>query len=208
MTKLAPCCKQLPLLEVIPSGVILSNAHARNAYGCAIQELVCKTLDLYPIPINGNYAICFDAEGKDGQQYEIKSVHRQGKVVLYDWRMKKEAGAGVPLLYAVLVHCVRGARSQADLWRQIRETPCRLIVLPAETVHSVGTAYPLNTIKRESKNPRNGYTRAGYKDGYRNLPVSALAALTERKETRAVELFGQSFRVDLYAPSTLEIESK
>src|SRR4051812_26775895 len=99
---IAPASKQLSLLSVAPSYTITKNAQARNAYGTVAVEIVCAALNLLPIPINGNYAICFDAQDSNGF-YEIKSVHRSGKVVIYDWRMEKEASVNVPLAYAILV---------------------------------------------------------------------------------------------------------
>ena len=198
MSSIAPASRQLMLLDVKPSGVIQSNAHARNAYGGAIQELVCAALGLLPIPINGSYEICFDAEDGRGRYYEIKSFHRFGKLVIYDWRAKKEAGAGVDLSYAILVHSVRGARSYASLWEQLRQTPSRLVVVPASVVHDAAAKVPLRKVEKPCADARNGYNRIGYKEGYRNVPIPAVTALCEKKSESGVVLFGETYPVEFW----------
>lgn len=194
--KLARASSQLALMEVPPCYAIASNAHARNAYGAAAQEIVCAALGLSPIPIDGGCEVCFDAEGA-GEFFEIKSVHRGAKVVVYDWRMRKESAAGVPLKYAILCHNVRGARDGSRLFEAMAAGGLSLLVLEAATVHEAAALEPLCTIKRLAASPRAGYNRKGYLDGYRNVSVHKLASSTSTREPRAFELFGVPFAVEV-----------
>lgn len=172
---LARASRQLSLLSIPPRFSITKNAQARNAYGQIAQEIVCAALDLLPIPINGKCSICFDAE-RSGHFYEIKSVKRTGKVVIYDWRMEKERAAKVPLSYAILVHNVRGSDGH-DLLREMLDSEPEILVVPASVIHELAQSYPLRQLQRPSSDPRNGYNRTGYRDGYRNVPVKELKAL-------------------------------
>lgn len=163
--------QQYSLFQLPPTGTIANNAAARNAYGSLAQELVCAALNLQPIPIDGRCAICFDAEA-NGQFYEIKSVHRSGKLVIYDWRVEKEA-AYPTLLYALWVHKVRNCRNMSDLLPAML-TNSSLWLVPASDVHKAAAAQPLRHLLNPSTDPRNGYSRAGYIRGYRNVPLAGL----------------------------------
>lgn len=175
---IAPPSDQPLLLHIAPSWRITKNAQARNAYGSVAQEIVCAALKLTPIPINGNYECCFDAHSARHGYFEIKSVKRVGgKVVIYDWRMAKERDAGVELHYAILCHNVRRSDGR-ELVREFVESGLELLVLPAEQVHAVAAAQPLQKLMHiEQPGKRCGYNRAGYRDGYRNVPVRELRTL-------------------------------
>lgn len=163
---------QLSLLSVDPMLNASSNAEARNAYGTAAQLIVCESLGLFPIAIDGRYDICFDAE-LDGIFYEIKSVHKSGKLVVYDWRLEKEMACGVLCFYAIMVHNLRGARS--DILNCLRKNIHRIVVVPLDTISSAARKCPLNIPKPcLPDNKRNGYNRKGYCRGYRNIPVSMI----------------------------------
>lgn len=172
---IAPPDNQLPLFTLPPSFRLTKNSHARNAYGQVAQELVCEALSLTPIRINGNYDCCFDAY-KGGVYYEIKSCRRGGKLPLYNWRMAKEQSCGVDLLYAVLVHNVRRA-SGHDLSATFRAAGCYIVLADARLVHTVASNHPTRTVSTHI-NPPHGYSRKGYRDGYRNVPLSEIEKLS------------------------------
>lgn len=196
---LARASAQLPLLSIAPRFNITKNAQARNAYGTVAAEIVCATLKLDAIPINGNYSVCFDAE-RNGHFYEIKSVKRGGKVVIYDWRMEKERAAKVPLSYAILCHNVRKSNG-VNLAAEMLCSGLELLVLPAHVVHEAAARQPLRKLLRLALDPRNGYTRAGYRDGYRNVPVKKLKALCPTLEwKRWCNLYDLRFDIVIYAP--------
>ncbi len=170
------------LLDVQPSYPMERNAQARNAYGSCAQEIVCAALGLYPIAIDGSCEVCFDAE-KDDTFYEIKSAQRASKVVVYDWRIKKEADAGKPLRYAVLLHRAGGAGSSQELWRDMALT-ATLLVVSAATVHAEAMKQPLKKIGDASasrQSMRFGYSRKGYIDGYRSVPVKNLLGFAPKR---------------------------
>lgn len=170
---IAPPTRQLNLLTIAPSYRITKNAQARNAYGQVASDLVCAALGLTVIPI-GRYDACFDGH-RCNTFYEIKSVKRSGKVVIYDWRMDKEAASGVDLSYAILLHNVRGSDG-SKLVEEMVASSIELIVLPASLVHEAAAKEPLRKLTKLALEP-NGYNRKGYILGYRNVPVARLKAL-------------------------------
>jgi len=200
--RIARATGQLSLLDTPPRFRLGSNALARNAYGAAAQEIVCSALKLEGIPINGNCEFCADAERREtGDFFEIKSVHRSSKVVVYDWRMEKEASVSVPLTYAILAHNCRKVRDGAALLSAFAAGGLEILELPAREVHRVAFAEPLQTMKKSAAtgNPRNGYSRKGYANGYRNCPVARLRALCREVGMLSFELHGLPFAVHHYA---------
>lgn len=159
---------QIPLFYIPPRLDCRDNASARNAYGTAAQEIVCQTLGLHPIPIDGRCEICFDAE-KDNVFFEIKSCFKWGKLVIYDWRMEKEAAAPVQSCYAILIHKLRGARE--DIHSAMRAASIIIVTIPTAAVHAAAKTEPLRTLNKTYESKRNGYSRAGYNRGYRNVPL-------------------------------------
>lgn len=197
---LARASRQLSLLSVAPRFSIIKNAQARNAYGQIAQEIVCAALDLLPIPISGLCSVCFDAERAD-HFYEIKSVKRTGKVVIYDWRMEKERAAKVPLSYAILVHNVRGSDGH-DLLREMLASEPEILLIPAHVIHEIAQRFPLRTLQRVSADPRNGYSRAGYREGYRNVPVKELKTLCSVVEWKRLRnLYDLRFDISVRSPA-------
>ena len=70
------------------------------------------------------------------------------------------------------LHKVKAATSNRDLWEQISANGVRLLVVTSGMVHTLAKKQPLQKIKHTAG--ESGYTREGYKDGYRNLPVREL----------------------------------
>ncbi len=185
--------EQLTLLDLAPSYAIISNAHARNAYGTIAQDIACAALNLRPIPIDGRCAICPDAEDRDGLFYEIKSVHRSGKLVIYDWRIEKEATLS-ELHYAIVVHKAKGCRSTEALLASYAVS-LELWIVPASEIHAAAKLCPVRQLLKPSNDPRCGYSRKGYVRGYRNVPLAGLRpAHTERLE---FECYGKPFIANL-----------
>lgn len=199
---LARASRQMTLFTVAPKITATNNASARNAYGTAAQEIVCAALGLQPIPINGNYPVCFDAE-KGGEFFEIKSVKRGCKVVLYQWRLEKEKPYHDRLWYAILVHRVRKAREDI-LWKLA--DGCEVLVLRAEKIQAVAKMCPLHQIKREYINSHltrrdpgySGYTRHGYRNGYYNVSVRALFGLSDTQKDLCFNLYGTELTTKIH----------
>jgi hypothetical protein len=158
-----------------------SMASARNAYGQAAQELVWRLLGVRPVRINGGYAVNFDGWDERRREWvEVKSTYgrgRSGKVVVYDWRMGKErkveeeAGeSGGRVRYMIVAHDIKGERE--DIFQKMVDREVKVWSLPAAVVHEHALRMPLMAIKRVGKSKREGYTREGYRDGYRNLGMA------------------------------------
>lgn len=181
------------LLEVQPVFNIPSNAHARNAYGTAAQEIACAALQLSPIPIDGSKSICFDAS--DGvRPYEIKSVHRNGKAVIYNWRMEKEAT--VPdSRYLLLRHSVRGHRDGHTLYQAFANSGLEAWIITTPSVHRIAQKEEKRVMLSDSKDPRCGYNRKGYRDGYRNVGLNRFTPLLVQAQIREFVLYGIKFSV-------------
>lgn len=193
---IAPPDPQPLLLETAPSWLITKNAQARNAYGTIAQHLVCAALRLAPIPINGNYDVCFDAVS-GSTYYEIKSVKaKSGKVVVYDWRMEKEAKVKVDVWYAVLLHNVRKSNG-VRLLEEFIEGGLEMVVMPVGVVHEVARECAL-MMPKVGADPRMGYNRTGYREGYRNVPVQALRELCTFSVVRQGAYAGRSFKVEVW----------
>lgn len=166
-----PVERQMKLFKHFNDFDFTSVGSLRTHYGKAMEELACAFLGIYTIPINGNYDVNFDAFYKD-QFYEIKSVQASGKVVIYDWRMEKEKPFGKNLTYVFVVHKVKSAKSNRDLWRQIESKGVSIFNYPASTVHEEALKCPLKVMNPGNK--RAGWNRKGYSNGYRNLPLKNL----------------------------------
>lgn len=203
--RIARASGQLALLDVAPVFQIKKNAQARNAYGCAAQEIVCRALDLDSIAINGNCTHCFDAEGKGserGKFFEIKSVYRTSKIPIYAWRIKKEADAGVPLKYAILAHRVKGESDGSRIFQTFAARGLEILLIDAARVHEAALREPLQTIKSvenpDPEAPRMGYNRKGYRDGYHNVPMKVLRELCREAGEIRFELYGINFQIALH----------
>jgi hypothetical protein len=200
---IARASAQQQLLDVPPRYKIGNNANARNAYGAAAQEIACAALGLSPIPINGKCAVCFDAE-TDKAFFEIKSVKRSGKVVVYDWRMTKESEAAVELardegkalFYAIVIHGVKGCRDGADLIRQFALAGVEILVVSAWWVYVLAKHETQQRILSEKtrKSPgAMGYNRKGYCDGYRNIPINKIRSYATRGREISMTLHNVAF---------------
>jgi hypothetical protein len=199
---LSRASRQLPLLNVPPKFTATNNATARTAYGSSAQEIVCAALNLRPIPINGNCEVCFDAEN-DEHFFEIKSVRRGGKLVLYDFRMKKESATGVSLWYAILIHRLKGER--ANVLQAMIDCKPEILLVESRLVHHVAFASPLFHIKTQHQPRRNypgynGYTRAGYNEGYRNVPVNCLKSFSPHSSPETFSFYGKQYTISVWRP--------
>ena len=199
--KLAPTTQQMVFdrFDMCPDFQIPSCAVARNAYGQAAQEIVCAALVLDPIPINGKAVVCFDAVGR-GVLYEIKSVGRGGKMVLYDWRMAKEEAVAVGAKYAILEHRVVGAKNSQDMWDQYSDHELRCYLLPILAVHRAAKQCPLVVppLAKTDKGKRFGYNRKGYADGYRNVPMKMFVDEVRHEETVRFQIYGRNLEVEVW----------
>lgn len=189
-------------MEISPCYAITSNAQARNAYGAAASEIVCASLGLDPIAIDGSKEVCFDAS-RHGQNYEIKSVHHKSKLVVYDWRMRKEIRwmreKGANLRYAVLSHGLRRHKDGSTLIDALFESGLSLIVVNAAVIHREAFQQKLNHIQQDTyRGSRFGYSRKGYVDGYYNLACKHVLKLCRMRTERTFQLYGKERNIPVF----------
>jgi len=163
--------------DLLPDKAISANGEARTRYGAVVQEAACAILGLTEIPNTGTHDCVFDAALKSRNTFiEIKSLRRKNKLPIYDWRRRKDKEAGVPLLYVIAVHDVKGAATMGGLWNMMADSLDTILVLPAAEIDRLAEAETLRQIGSEktASGERNGYQRAGYREGYRNIPYEKL----------------------------------
>jgi hypothetical protein len=182
MNTLAPPSLQLSLLDVCPVLPVGSPGQLRTSVGTACSELAIRALNLLPIPINGSYPVNFDAQDQKGF-YEIKASRGGTKTVLYNWRLDKEWDYASSLTYLFVIH-----QSEAgNLWPSLSEFS--ILRVPFLVVFEEARKTPLRLPKPCSQ-PRWGYTRKGYSQGYRNLSLKPLRKASRFSRSVAFELYG------------------
>ncbi len=168
---------QPDLLDVLPDKPLRKPGEARTRYGKVVEEIVTELLGLSDIRNSGTHDIVFDAHHKPSDTFcEIKSLRAKNKLPVYEWRRTKDRDCGVPLVYVIGVHQCTKQATLGDVWRRMAETLDTVLVLPAWVVDLEARKHPLRRILGETKGAtRQGYSRKGYCDGYRNVPHAALA---------------------------------
>ncbi len=207
----APASGQLCWIWYPPRICCNTSAEARNAFGRAAELIACHVLSIQSIPINGAYQTCFDGwePGKyrePGKYIEIKSTKRVGgKIVLYDFRMKKEEAVAESVDYIIACHNISGERY--DIVRAMLKNPLTLLRVPAQVIHAEArktALHHINTVASEGWSERNGYEREGYRDGYRNLSLKLLLAAGDWSEATidnpVLELQGSPITLKTFVP--------
>jgi hypothetical protein len=193
---IAPQDNQLHLFSMAPSKRIVKNAEARNLYGSLAQEIVCHTLGLIPIRINGNFDVCPDAV-LHNTYYEIKSVRKNGKVVVYVWRLKKELECEKQYIYAILIHNVRRSNG-VNILSDFIKGGLTLYLVPLSRIESLANDLPIHHIKKITKtNSRIGYNRKGYIEGYVNIPIHSLRPYVTSSHLQQTFYSNEVFNVEV-----------
>jgi hypothetical protein len=169
------------LLDVAPDKEFGTNGAARTYYGAVVQEAACCLLGIHEIQNSGNFDVVFDgACPYTGMFFEIKSVHQNNKAPLYVWRRQKEAACGVPMLYAFVLHRIRGVTSIRKCWEALGlEMRLPIVLLPLHVVDALCEGVEVRQLVKEKRGSRMGYERAGYCEGYQNLSVAAIRQAVE-----------------------------
>jgi hypothetical protein len=164
--------------------------------GLLRRKLFVLLFVLILFELMGVILFCLDAE-RDNEFFEIKSVRIGHKVVIYDWRLKKELNSGVNVYYAILGREVK-TNGTPDLISLFASRRLELLLIDLATVQSVADAFPLRKIKTLTvANKRNGYHRKGYEEGYKNIDWKYLRATTHFSGYRFFQLHGVDFRIAL-----------
>lgn len=167
------------------------SGEVRARCGLAVQEILTQLMGLTTIPHQSGYDVVYDAYCS-GTYYEIKSVRSFAKSPIYDWRLEKDSNCGHPVVYVFGVHRCRRIKNSEDLWSQLARTLDYALVVPLEEILRVCQHLPLNKIK--TTNGESGYSRPGYREGYRNLPIGELPLSPIGSELRG-KVRGHEFKI-------------
>lgn len=143
-------------------------ASARNCIGQVAQDYVARALKVQIQPIDGRKEVCPDFDGG-----EIKSVGRNGRGLIYKWRLEKDLKHHDEdtFIYCFLRHCcpitIHNASEVADHFMSCN--PSLLIVSLRdikETLEPIPVRkFSLFQDKDGAVDKRVGYNRSGYSDG-------------------------------------------
>lgn len=203
---------QPDLFDQAPTMKLKGAGHRRSHLGNIVEELVCRAMGWQRLKIDGTKKFCADAENSDKLPCEVKSVHcsakMEGKAVIYDWRMKKEEEHAPRMAYAFFCYSATGqgkSKSLEQFLDRLTESAPTIVLVPAWVVHRQAVSECKLCIQKKPKTPqgkRPGYARAGYCEGYRNLPVGAFIRNAAAVELRSFETWGRKFVVSVasYTP--------
>lgn len=162
----------------IPDGEIVGPGRARTFSGAAMEEVIIKLFNLTPGRTVGTQAVCPDAYTVDDRPAEIKSLKRGSALPIYEWRAEKDHADTV---YFIGIHSRPPARTVREIWEGMATSLRQVLIIPGSAVYELARGYPLRKIKMTAtaSGERNGYQRAGYRDGYRSIPARVLLAEVE-----------------------------
>lgn len=189
-----------------PDKPIAANGEARNRYGQCVNLIVNALLGLEDIPNSGSHDCVFDSYHRSSSTFvEVKSLRIGNKIPVYAWRIAKDKAAGVPLAYVIGIHDCRGARSIREMWQRMADTLDTVLVLPASRIEALALAEPLQTIgsRKTASGVRNGYQRAGYRDGYHNIPWAKLDEGMQDGRLHHAEIHGLQFSANVFFHQTI-----
>lgn len=203
---------QQDLFDQAPAMKLKGAGHRRSHLGNLVEELVCRAMDWQRLKIDGTKKFCADAANRDDLPCEVKSVHcsgkMEGKAVIYDWRMKKEAEHAPRMAYAFFCYSAAGqgkSKSLEQFLDRLTESAPTIVLVPSWVVHRQAVSECKLCIQKKPKTPqgkRPGYARAGYCEGYRNLPVGQFIRNAAGMEVKTFETWGRTFTISLasYTP--------
>lgn len=187
------------LLDVPPDKPLTKSGEARTRYGKVVEEVVIELLGLTDIPNSGTHDCVFDAHHKPTGTYcEIKSLRQGNKLPVYEWRREKDRKCGVPLVYLIGIHRCSGQKTLGEVWSKMADTLDTILVLPAAVIDEEAGKHELRQlVKQGPPGERQGYRRAGYCEGYRNIPESALTSMVAGQPGHAA--FGSKYDLLLFS---------
>jgi hypothetical protein len=194
-----PSHEQPMLFDVLPDKPLLAPGEARTRYGKVVEEIVIELLKLTDIPNSGSHNCVFDAHHKSSGTYcEIKSLRQGNKLPVYEWRRKKDRECGVPLVYLIGIHRCTKQKTLGDVWNVMADTLDTILVLPASVIDAEAEKHELRQlVKQGPPGERQGYRRAGYCDGYHNIPEAALTGMVAGQDARTA--FGSKYDLLLFS---------
>lgn len=145
--------------------VLPSPAASRNAIGHVIEEFVARVLNVDLLPVDGRKAVC-----PDFSNGEIKSIGRNKRVLIYKWRLEKEASNFDPKKYFyVFAHhkCPITVSNTSEIARFFQDQPPAIVCVSLKEVMAATKTTRLRKFSLFSgdKDIRIGYNRKGYDQG-------------------------------------------
>lgn len=197
-----PAATQPLLFDLMPDKPLRTPGESRTRYGRVVEEIACALLGLQDIPNSGDFQCVYDAYGL-GSYCEIKSVRAGSKIPLYEWRRFKDAESGVDPIYVILVHRCTSCKTLGEVWGQMTRTIRDVYVLPSREMSRLACLQPLTRIlETTSGKQRQGYSRKGYSDGYRNVPINGVHGIASREFAPPVNhecvIYGLPVRADVH----------
>jgi hypothetical protein len=158
-----------------------SHAAARNDIGDVAELYACAALGMDRQRIDGRKKVCIDAMW-GGRPVEIKSVGKNGRGLIYKWRMDKDAQEhGDSLVYVFVRHdCPITLTNSAEVVARFIERPPSLIVTSIARVREALKGVKLRKFSmfEGGKDSRIGYNRPGYSEGGWQFGLSLLTSET------------------------------
>lgn len=171
-----PLQSTLALNLGVPSREIAGTGQGRALSGDAMETAIHHLFNLTPGVINSTRAVNPDAYTPDDSPVEIKSLKHGQKLIVYDWRSAKDP---IDTLYFIGIHKRPPSTNVSEIWEGLAATLREVFIIPAPVIARLAALQPLRKINttQTASGDRNGYQRAGYREGYRNVPFSALRAI-------------------------------
>lgn len=182
--------------EICPDKVINSDGERRNLYGRVAEDVVCHALDLFPIGIDTQFDLCFDAQDSADTYFEIKSVKAGGQVCIYKWRLEKEVNCGKRVRYAIATHRVHDTATLADVWRGFAETCKEIYIVPIGVVQYACERSRTRGHAKPNGRPSYG-GRRGYTEGYYAVSMRRFADRLRHERQAAFRLHGLQFNITI-----------
>lgn len=154
---------------------IRTKAACRNAIGRVAEVFVSRSLDVDILPVDGSKKVCPDFEGG-----EIKSVGKSNSVLLYQWRLSKEAESFDPkdYFYVFVRHtCPITITNTAEIVEHFAKNTPRLICTSLHELLGITRGIKPKKFKwfgDQTVDQRIGYYRKGYDQGGWQFSLSRL----------------------------------
>lgn len=197
--RIAPTARYTqPVFGLLHEATNLASQGARRTrIGGLVEEVTLGLLALAPCASPGGECVTFDGVRGD-IHYEVKSVKRGSQVVVYKWRLEREAATGVPIRYVIAIrsHAFGHCENLAEVRGLLAEDLLTLVVLGHDRVTHLCEGEPLHKLTRGHAcgSTRVGYARKGYSEGYYLLPTASLLEGTTLMGTTDYEEWGTRFR--------------
>lgn len=183
------------LFNIKPSGPIRKTAGQRRVlYGYIVERLCNKALGSQQLKIDGRKEHCMDGQ-IDDLYIEVKSVRYKNKSPVYDFRVDKDVKSGKKILYAFFIHRCYKEETYEDLYNSLITKTIGIFLHDLDSVQRLCEATPLSKIKNCGC---NGYSRTGYKDGYRNIKCSNIMSGSRLVRWSCFEHESLGFRIPIY----------